>query len=602
MAGRSSERLTFRVEEIRIPFPDSISKVAESREFALADLACVAIAGAWWAFAPQAGTWPLVIALVPWGIRLAAGKFPIRRTALDIPIVLFLLTAGVGVWAAYDRTAAWSKFWLIAAGVLLFYVIASPRYRDVWAVVGFLSIGGVVLAVYYLFSPPAIEPDTVAGILVVIFPFTIAWGWNQWRRRQMHLMIGASVIGVLMVLVMIMSRERGVWLGLGLLAVLLPLSVGFKAIVHRRQRVFVAIGMALSWLLIGWVFTILPPAHGTVEKYLDKFSPRLEGNINTAYLAVEFPFIGGGLGSYAGLYSKYILVIPWLFQEHGHNLFLDVAVEQGWIGLAALLWIYIGSGWMVIRDWTSEDRFLGQRALRGAALCSLFLLIFHNLTEDALYSAQGVVCLFVVPGLSFLVSLKTNEQEYTPSVKTTVLQRHRRTIIAASGVTLLLAIGLWRSLTAVFYANLGVVEMARVHLAGWPTQWVDGERLLAVIGPAEAIFQKALHYNPKQATALYRLGMIASEQREFEQARQFLSGAYEVYPSHYGIRKLLGYSYLWLGNVDEAANLLRPDSETLKELDYYTYWWTTQNQGELSALAQQLTTRLIKNIERSGRP
>jgi hypothetical protein len=47
-----------------------------------------------------------------------------------------------------------------------------------------------------------------------------------------------------------------------------------------------------------------------------------------------------------------------------------------------------------------------------------------------------------------------------------------------------------------------------------------------------------------------------------------------------------------LGDVNKAANLVNPDSETLKELDYYAYWWTTQNRDDLSLLTQQLAILL----------
>jgi hypothetical protein len=74
--------------------------------------------------------WATIIALVPWGIRIAVGKFPLQRTALDIPLVIFLLTAGVGVWAAYDRAAAWDKFWLIVASVLVYYALAGQSQSN----------------------------------------------------------------------------------------------------------------------------------------------------------------------------------------------------------------------------------------------------------------------------------------------------------------------------------------------------------------------------------------------------------------------------------------------------------------------------------------
>jgi len=85
------------------------------------------VAGALWYLRPELGPWPLLLALAPWGIRFVVTGRPTRRTAFDLPLLLFLATAAVSVWAAYDREAAWAKFWLIAGGVLVFYALANAE-------------------------------------------------------------------------------------------------------------------------------------------------------------------------------------------------------------------------------------------------------------------------------------------------------------------------------------------------------------------------------------------------------------------------------------------------------------------------------------------
>ena len=46
-----------------------------------------------WYVRPQLGWLPLIIALVPWIIRAAAGLFLFQPTPLDLPMALFLATA-----------------------------------------------------------------------------------------------------------------------------------------------------------------------------------------------------------------------------------------------------------------------------------------------------------------------------------------------------------------------------------------------------------------------------------------------------------------------------------------------------------------------------
>src|SRR5438046_691203 len=80
----------------------------DSRWFSLADLACAAVGGFWCYIQPAAGGWPLLIALAPWAIRLAGGRVPFKQSAFDLLVAVFLLTALIGVWAAYDRGTAWT--------------------------------------------------------------------------------------------------------------------------------------------------------------------------------------------------------------------------------------------------------------------------------------------------------------------------------------------------------------------------------------------------------------------------------------------------------------------------------------------------------------
>jgi hypothetical protein len=75
----------------------------QSRWFGLADLICAFLGAAAWVLGPGAGPWPLLIVLLPWIARLSSGRFPFRRTVFDLPVGIFLLTAGAGVWAAYQR-------------------------------------------------------------------------------------------------------------------------------------------------------------------------------------------------------------------------------------------------------------------------------------------------------------------------------------------------------------------------------------------------------------------------------------------------------------------------------------------------------------------
>jgi hypothetical protein len=92
-----------------------VRTLVSSRWFALADLVLVLACGVIWIARPQWGAWVLLIALMPWLARIVSGQSSYRFSGLEPPIAVFLLTAGAGVWAAYDSQAAWAKFWVLVA-------------------------------------------------------------------------------------------------------------------------------------------------------------------------------------------------------------------------------------------------------------------------------------------------------------------------------------------------------------------------------------------------------------------------------------------------------------------------------------------------------
>ena len=101
-----------------------MQQLVSNRWFALADLILVFTYGAVVTISPQFGGVLIVFALLPWLIRLASGRFTFERTAFVYPIALIVLSAGIGIWAAYDQQAAWGK--------ILGYHRVSSNFHMLW--------------------------------------------------------------------------------------------------------------------------------------------------------------------------------------------------------------------------------------------------------------------------------------------------------------------------------------------------------------------------------------------------------------------------------------------------------------------------------------
>jgi tetratricopeptide (TPR) repeat protein len=281
------------------------------------------------------------------------------------------------------------------------------------------------------------------------------------------------------------------------------------------------------------------------------------------------------------LYSQYILSIPSTLFTYAHDLYLDLAVEQGLPGLLAFLWVLLGGAWLLLKSDAPP-------ALRWASFASTLVLIVHGLVDDPLYASRGTPFLFTLPALGAATYLHPEAPEQR-------LQERRgatrwQALIAVLAVLLVAVLALisWKPLLASGYANLGAVRMAQVELADFPSgQWQDGSQVPALTG-AESLLQRAVGIDSENVTANYRLGLIAMLRRDYPAAQAYLERAFAKEPEHQGVRKSLGYCYAWLGEFELAGKLLGDSPGVRAELEAYTWWWVQQDRPDLAERARHM--------------
>jgi tetratricopeptide (TPR) repeat protein len=145
-----------------------------------------------------------------------------------------------------------------------------------------------------------------------------------------------------------------------------------------------------------------------------------------------------------------------------------------------------------------------------------------------------------------------------------------------------------KPILARWYANLGAVEMSRTELNGWPLNKWNSNPDVSPIEPAEAMFSRAVGLNSQQRTSLHRLGLISLQSRDFASAREKLEKAHYIDPEHRGIRKALGYTYVWVGELKKAQELLRLLKETEYEMGFFSQWWRRLDRQDLALRAEEM--------------
>ena len=561
--------------------------------------------------------------LAPWLGRYILESRLTRRTPFDLPLLLFLLTAGVGVWSAYDRSAAWPKFWLIVCGLLLFYALANAEpigEMRIWL----LSLFGAGVAAYFLVSndwdaypakidvltrlghavqaplPPLpghrLHPNVAGGIMAMLLPYagwTVARTWQNLRRgvrpvpprRWLALLLALTALAVT-AFALLMTTSRGAWLGLAVAMVLAGLWAisGWLSRDHARRRAWLFPGLLAAALALILALGMLWP--GGVIALVDAVPGpktglgRLDLLRSTLILARDYPIIGAGLGGFQMLHSTYVLLIHVGFTVHSHNLYLNVAIEQGLLALLALLWMAVLFGAAVWRCLLRPGARRGPNGL-GVAALSLVIILTHGLVDDVLYGSRSVLLLFVP--LAFAV----------PCLKDWIARLDRRALLVLPvGIVLLIALALnWRGpVLASISSNLGAVRQSQAELStyawpDWPIQ--DALRRATDLGHPIAYYERALVLDPGNATANRRLGQIELSLGEYEDALAHLEAAYASEPWSSTTRQLYGEALIVNGRVDEGQALWSTLSAAQGQVGIRLYWYDSIGDTQRAAWIQE---------------
>jgi O-antigen ligase len=589
--------------------------------------ACAILALAIWEVAPQAGGWPLCIAFLPWFVRLAGKKFPFQRTPLDVPVFIFLLTALVGLWAAYDLPAALAKFWLVVGGIFLFYALAglpqsSLQAAAVWiaglgpAVAGFFlltndwvqnpaktgflnQIGVELMRIRPALGLASLEHNEVAGVVAITAPFLLAAGLGGWRTRPVPGNILFVLVACFDIFGFLLAISWGTVLAMvgGLASWLLyPHLKKWSSRLAPRWQGWIFGGLVLLFIAGAGLFYDSYQSTASLEAVSQSdssFLSRLDLDHDTIKLAQDYPFTGSGLASFSGQFSGYTEGLPVLFVDSSHNHYLQIGLEQGLGGLAAFFLIYLGSFWLLWKTPAAQNSRLVQ-----ACQASLIILCLLGLADNIIYMGEAVALVIFIPGLACAAGRSPDGKPAWPRPFAWSNFRRlqtRRTQLVGGGILLLLVGLAWISrlpLAAAWYSNLGALQMAQVDLAGFPSGlWRDAGPLPA-LQPARALFLQAVQLDPANRTANHRLGLIALQELDFRGAVAYLEAAYRADPNHRGIWKSLGYAYAWNGQPDLAVPLLEKISEAQKEMGYYAAYWQNQGQAELARKAQAMELKL----------
>jgi tetratricopeptide (TPR) repeat protein len=421
----------------------------------------------------------------------------------------------------------------------------------------------------------ALDPNSAGGLMAAFLPLQIGV-LQAHRHEQMVRPVGALAVSITL-LGLLMSACRGAWFALGVLLVsygLWQLSrrlAGPKAAEHHRFAVWL-----LSMVVIGGcglAFWLSPWGNG-LRAFVE--ADRAVIWRNSLDLAMDYPFTGLGLGRFEMAYSSYSMLLHVGHTMYAHNLYLDVWLEQGSLGLIAL-------GWLVgLALWPRPV----SSVWRGAALASLAIILLHGWVEDIGLGSGGRVAVLAVP----LAMLARPASASAPSLTPAGSGRATAYGAAAAGgvfAVLIIGIACVPRVRAAFLANLGAVAQSRIELSiySWPEWSVQDELRRALepdLLPARQFYQAALALDPTNAAANRRLGQIELSLGEYEAACDHLQQAYHSAPEQRATRQLMGECYALAGNLVDAAGLWRTIDISEGQITLRRFWYDSLGDHEWS--------------------
>ncbi len=533
---------------------------------------------------------------------------PARTAAPDLPLALFLLSALIGLLPAYDRGLAWLPLAYLLGGGVVYALVSrvGARGSNVLRIAIVISALGALAAVYIIlqlphtpaddkigvisrlleglarvipdFGLPKILPNSAATLLEGLIFLALGAGMALRGRATSAARLALFACAAIMAAAVFLTVSRGAWLALALA------GLAWAAAYFRPARwlglALVALALALLLVVIVsqdvFILQRIPLVDKTIAPLFLR-PDRLDVYRGSLQLIGDVPLSGVGLGKqFAMNYSRYVLIIQVPYLEYSHNLYLEAWLQQGILGLAALLWLLATIIFSAVRGLQR-----GHATLFEGAWVGLVAMFLHGLTDARPYSDWWTWLPFFV--LCGILSAELLREHVTSGWRASLLP------LAVTAVVLLAVSTTLPALPAAWRTNLGAIQQAKADLG---VTLRDDQRA-ALRAQAEANFQRAAALAPGERAANLRLGWMLAEDEDFNAAVRYLEAAYTAAPGSPTVIKALGLGYVWNGQVDRAAQMLAALPGMAQELNNWAFWRMSQGKALLARRAYQ-TSLLIQ--------
>ncbi|MBI5182349.1 MAG: O-antigen ligase family protein [Nitrospirae bacterium] len=400
------------------------------------------------------------------------------------------------------------------------------------------------------------NPNFMSSFLIAVVPVALMNLWHYFydiKKRYKY-----SIAVFILIFCILISRTKGAWLGLFVsIIVLLILIVKSKGLMpsgYLKKYLKFSVVVVAALAIFAAVITIILPIGS--NPIVAELSPITRSHLTikgrelmwgtTLNMIKDHPLIGLGVNTFRLNYQHYQGAflkenpeyIPYLGSaESPHNQYLEIAAEQGIIGLLLFLWINIVFFKVGINIIRSESG-LKEKAVTIGILAAVAATLVHALVEFPFNLVPNAMLYYLYLGIVMVIANKP--------LKSFKLFKPFKPL--ASAMTIIIT----AFLSFIFiFQGIGPVIASKIHKDAW--YLMRDMRYNEVIPLAK----KGVKLDPLNDELHLFLGVANYQLGNYNESLKEYKKAYELYPD-YMIPFNIGLIYKRLGD-------LKPSEEYFKK-------------------------------------
>ncbi|MFB3896909.1 MAG: O-antigen ligase family protein [bacterium] len=577
-------------------------------------------------------------------ITPTADKFkPTKSAAITATFLIYILLSLISFFVAYYRNASWHGWFILLIGFIIYWLykkqpITKPIFSR-YTGQDIIGIGLIILGViqaglgiyqyvygfnytirlmtqnpelvnsqYYSGILHALQthriigsfgnPNVYAVFLAMILPISIFY---LLQEKQIFLKILYLISSAIIITALIFTYSRGgiICTSCGLIPLILICKKLFKI-----QSLYWIIGIILLAMLLFAISSKIAKSDIQSEKS-ESISARIYTPSSTVnerlhywsmakQMIIDHPVIGTGIGSFGIRYGKY-KPVGIGESKYVHNLFLQVWVEQGMLGLIGLLGLIIALFYSAItryRHLATHPEYGFSLAIFGGIIAFIIdgFFGYGYYVPELYYLFCFLIGIFIASGVKepepiIPVSIPTTESEVAPEPIPEPIRPKLSfsRLVSLSIIVLILAI-VWYF--AIFISYLGQIyfNAALVQL--------QTDNLI----PAAAGYKAAVVCEPSNSEYHQHLGNTLLQLKQTEQGITELEITVHLNPYTAYYRSDLAAAYLQVGRFIDAEQQCRAAIANYPTKPGYHYQlaqiYSTQGKEELATQEMQKFTEL----------